>query len=64
MKHTVLRDGKETQVDTSEVVTGDVLVLDTGDRIPADCRILSSNELHVDESSLTDRRIVSCRKDS
>lgn len=53
MKHTVWRDGKENQVLTDEVVPGDVLIFDAGDRIPADCRILESNELHVDESSLT-----------
>ncbi|WP_221622022.1 magnesium-translocating P-type ATPase [Larkinella knui] len=53
LKHTVLRDGKEEQVVTPEVVPGDVLVLDAGDIIPADCRILESNELHVNESSLT-----------
>lgn len=53
MKHTVLRDGNEKQVLTDEVVPGDVVIFDAGDRIPADCRILESNELHVDESSLT-----------
>ncbi|GAB3786950.1 magnesium-translocating P-type ATPase [Spirosoma horti] len=53
MKHTVLRDGKEQQLHTDEVVPGDVVVFDAGDSIPADCRILESNELHVDESSLT-----------
>ncbi|GAB3949602.1 magnesium-translocating P-type ATPase [Spirosoma harenae] len=53
MKHTVLRDGNTYEVPTQEVVSGDVLLFDAGDIIPADCRILESNELHVDESSLT-----------
>ncbi|RRB00006.1 magnesium-translocating P-type ATPase [Larkinella rosea] len=53
LKHTVLRDGKEISVVTQEVVPGDVLILNAGDIIPADCRILESNELHVNESSLT-----------
>lgn len=52
-KHTVLRDGMQVEVTTGEVVAGDVLLLDAGDIIPADCRILESNELHVNESSLT-----------
>ena len=53
MKHKVWRDGKEKQIPTDEVVPGDVLLFEAGDSIPADCRILESNELHVDESSLT-----------
>ncbi|GAB4033800.1 magnesium-translocating P-type ATPase [Spirosoma jeollabukense] len=53
MKHAVLRDGQEHQVPTEEVVPGDVVIFNAGDSIPADCRILDSNELHVDESSLT-----------
>lgn len=52
-KHTVLRSGKRCEVGTREVVQGDVLLLDAGDIIPADCRIIESNELHVNESTLT-----------
>lgn len=53
MKHTVLRGGFRSKVNTQEIVQGDVLLLDAGDIIPADCRIIESNELHVNESSLT-----------
>jgi len=53
MKHTVLRNGQTTQVLTKEIVPGDILLLDAGDLIPADCRIIESNELHVNEGSLT-----------
>lgn len=53
MKHTVLRDGLPTQVPTHEIVPGDIILLNAGDIIPADCRIVESNELHVNESSLT-----------
>jgi Mg2+-importing ATPase len=52
-KHSVLRDGGITSIPTDEVVPGDIILLDAGDMIPADCRILESNELHVNESSLT-----------
>ncbi|WP_439554779.1 magnesium-translocating P-type ATPase [Dyadobacter sp.] len=40
-------------VNTNEIVPGDILHLRAGDIIPADCRIVESNELHVNESSLT-----------
>lgn len=53
MKHTILRDGKEQQITNKEIVQGDILLFDAGDIIPADCRIIESNELHVNESSLT-----------
>jgi Mg2+-importing ATPase len=53
MKHTVLRDGIQVVVPTKEVVKGDIILLDAGDMIPADCRIVESNELHVNESTLT-----------
>ncbi|MCF6405331.1 hypothetical protein L3C95_20670 [Chitinophaga filiformis] len=53
MKHIVLRDGKPVGVETAGIVKGDVLALVAGDIIPADCRIIESNELHVNESTLT-----------
>ncbi|HEU4552521.1 MAG TPA: magnesium-translocating P-type ATPase [Chitinophaga sp.] len=52
-KHTVLRNSKIVAVETSGIVIGDVLTLIAGDIIPADCRIVESNELHVNESTLT-----------
>ena len=53
MKHTVVRDGEKLQLPSSQIVEGDILLFDAGDIIPADCRIIESNELHVNESSLT-----------
>jgi Ca2+-transporting ATPase len=49
----VLRDGKETIIDSREVVPGDILVLETGDHIPADARILESIEIKTNEAVLT-----------
>ena len=49
----VIRDGTETEVILDEVVVGDVVVLRAGDVIPADARLLSADDLHVDESALT-----------
>lgn len=49
----VLRDGEERRIAGREVVRGDILVLDEGDRVPADAILLSSVNLTVDESLLT-----------
>ncbi|HEY1870104.1 MAG TPA: HAD-IC family P-type ATPase [Chitinophagaceae bacterium] len=50
---TVLRDGKSLDIKTNEIVSGDILLFRAGDIIPADCRIIESNELIINESSLT-----------
>ncbi len=49
----VLRDGKEGKVPSSLLVPGDILLLQAGDRIPADARLLEALSIKVDESSLT-----------
>jgi P-type Ca2+ transporter type 2C len=49
----VLRDGEEQDIEAQDVAPGDVLVLETGDRVAADARLLSGDELRVDESALT-----------
>ncbi|MGV1005014.1 MAG: magnesium-translocating P-type ATPase [Candidatus Nanopelagicales bacterium] len=49
----VLRDGRELAVPTQDLVAGDVVLLAAGDVVPADCRVLQSRQLQVDESSLT-----------
>ena len=49
----VLRDGNIKIVNASEVTIGDVIILETGDRVPADGAIIECNNLMVDESLLT-----------
>ena len=49
----VIRDGVETRIPGREVVTGDVVLLREGDRVPADGNILSATSLTVDESIIT-----------
>lgn len=49
----VLRDGRETHVPTSRVAPGDWIALKTGAAVPADARLMQSESLLVDESSLT-----------
>ena len=50
---TVIRDGTETLVKNSDLVVGDVLVLNTGDRVTADGLLFHNNDLVIDEASLT-----------
>ncbi|SHJ22974.1 potassium and/or sodium efflux P-type ATPase [Tessaracoccus bendigoensis DSM 12906] len=50
---TVLRGGKLTDVESSEIVPGDILVLAEGDAVGADARLLSSSSLKIQEASLT-----------
>lgn len=49
----VIRDGIQQEIDTALLVPGDILVLKTGDLIPADARLITSTSLYVDEASLT-----------
>lgn len=49
----VLRDGKETVIDASELVPGDIIRLEAGDFIPADARLIQSASLKSEESALT-----------
>jgi len=50
---TVLRSGMELIVSDTEVMPGDIIVLQEGEKVPADARIIFSNTLKVDEASLT-----------
>jgi P-type Ca2+ transporter type 2C len=49
----VIRDGKQSDIEASELVTGDVILLESGNIIPADIRFTETHTLKVDESSLT-----------
>ena len=50
---TVLRDGRRRVIEAAEVVVGDVLVLESGDRVPADAAVVTQDRLLVDSSILT-----------
>jgi Ca2+-transporting ATPase len=49
----VIRDGKEQEVLSKEIVPGDILVLRNGEKIPADCIVLEQRDLLINESILT-----------
>ncbi|MFO7795786.1 MAG: cation-translocating P-type ATPase [Promethearchaeati archaeon] len=50
---TVIREGKKMEIPTREVTKGDLLVINQGDKIPADARIVSGTNLELNEASLT-----------
>lgn len=50
---TVLRDGAEKIIPTRELVPGDVVVLNSGDKVPADLRLFFTKNAHADEAPLT-----------
>ena len=49
----VLRDGKERELPVAQLLPGDIVILNAGDLVPADGRLLSVRDLHVPESALT-----------
>lgn len=53
MRARVTRDGRETIVDSEELVRGDIVTISAGDKVPADGRIIESFDLRSDESTLT-----------
>lgn len=53
----VKREGKQILVDSSDLVVGDIIYLESGCKIPADARIIESKNLMIDESSLTGESI-------
>jgi len=66
----VVRGGKETTVDASGLVPGDLVLLEIGDRVPADLRLIGAVDLKADESALTgesagvDKSIDQIQKDT
>ena len=50
---TVRRDGRKQRVNSAELVPGDIVLLQSGDKVPADLRLLHVRNLQVDESALT-----------
>jgi Mg2+-importing ATPase len=53
LKSDVLRDGKEQEIASEDVVPGDIVLLRAGDRVPGDCRLAESKDLFVSEAFLT-----------
>ncbi len=62
LKVNVLRNGKEKEIDKKHVVPGDIIILEEGSKVPADCRIIENIELKSDESSLTGESLPISKK--
>lgn len=62
-KANVIRDGHQVSINAQELVPGDIVALQAGDRVPADCRIVHSRNTRTDESILTGES-VPVEKDS
>jgi magnesium-transporting ATPase (P-type) len=59
VRATVLRDGEATEVDAEGLVPGDIVFLESGNRVPADLRLLTAAGLAADESMLTGESLAS-----
>ncbi len=57
----VIRDGRTQSIPSSELVPGDVVFLASGDRVPADLRLLSSRYLQIEEAALTGESVPSLK---
>ena len=55
----VRRNGTVTEIPRKDVAVGDVIIIEVGDEIPADGRLIASTDLQIDESSLTGEPIIS-----
>lgn len=64
VKTKVLRDGKEQMIDSDDLVVGDIVLLESGNKVSGDLRIISSMNLTVDESILTGESIAAVKRDS
>jgi Ca2+-transporting ATPase len=53
VKATVVRDGERHAIPAAELVPGDVVVLEPGDKVPADLRLVASRQLQIDEAAIT-----------
>ena len=53
LRSSVLRDGKDCIIPVEDIVPGDIITLKSGDNIPADCMLITSKDLFVNEATLT-----------
>ncbi|MBU0667129.1 MAG: HAD-IC family P-type ATPase [Nanoarchaeota archaeon] len=61
-KASVIRDGKIQEIEANEIVPGDIIFLNEGEKVPADARLIEQNSLKVDNSSITGESEPQLRK--
>ncbi len=59
----IVRDGQAREIDARRLVPGDMVLLEIGDRVPADLRLLESRNLKIDESALTGESIPVAKRE-
>ncbi|MDW7774079.1 MAG: HAD-IC family P-type ATPase [Desulfobulbaceae bacterium] len=61
-KARVIRDGREKEINSEELVPGDIVLLASGARVPADLRLVNSIEMRIDEAMLTGESVPAEKK--
>ena len=61
-KATVIRDGKRKKIEAHELIPGDVVVLKSGDKVPADLRLFEASDLQINEAALTGESVPVSKK--
>lgn len=64
LKATVIRNNQRLETDAKEITIGDVILLNPGDKVPADARLIETSSLKVEESSLTGESVPSDKQTS
>jgi len=59
LKAQVIRNGKREEIDASELTVGDIVILSPGDKVPADLRLIKTDNLKIEESPLTGESVPS-----
>jgi P-type Ca2+ transporter type 2C len=57
----VRRDGGEAEIPAEQVVVGDVVLISSGDQVPADCRVVTASALQIDESAMTGESVPAAK---
>ncbi|MDR0333153.1 MAG: cation-transporting P-type ATPase [Dysgonamonadaceae bacterium] len=59
LKAHVIRNGKRTEIDASDLTVGDIVIISPGSKVPADLRLIRADNLHIEESALTGESVAS-----
>ncbi|MGH8783846.1 MAG: cation-translocating P-type ATPase [Cupriavidus necator] len=59
---TVLREGQQTEIPTHDIVPGDIVMLEPGDKVPADLRLIEAKNLQIEEAALTGESVPAAKQ--